>query len=47
MLTNIAGKSYGQIFREFEGTLDLEDVQGSGDVKYHLGTEGTFTAPDG
>ena len=36
-----------QIFREFEGNLDPRSVQGSGDVKYHLGTEGTFTAPDG
>jgi 2-oxoglutarate dehydrogenase E1 component len=46
-LTNIAGKTYGQIFREFEGTQDPRTVQGSGDVKYHLGTEGTFTAGDG
>ncbi|NYD71688.1 2-oxoglutarate dehydrogenase E1 component [Herbiconiux flava] len=47
VLTNIAGKTYGQIFREFEGTQDPRTVQGSGDVKYHLGTEGTFTASDG
>jgi len=47
VLTNIAGKTYGQIFREFEGTQDPKTVQGSGDVKYHLGTEGTFTAADG
>jgi 2-oxoglutarate dehydrogenase E1 component len=47
VLANIVGKSYGQIFREFEGNLDLEAVQGSGDVKYHLGAEGTFRAPDG
>jgi 2-oxoglutarate decarboxylase len=47
VLTNIAGKTYGQIFREFEGTQDPRTVQGSGDVKYHLGTEGTFTAADG
>jgi len=46
-LTNIAGKTYGQVFREFEGTQDPKTVQGSGDVKYHLGTEGTFTALDG
>ena len=44
VLTNIAGKTYGQIFREFEGTQDPKTVQGSGDVKYHLGTEGTFTS---
>jgi 2-oxoglutarate decarboxylase len=47
VLTNIAGKTYGQIFREFEGTQDPRTVQGSGDVKYHLGTEGTFTATSG
>ncbi|MCU1507797.1 MAG: multifunctional oxoglutarate decarboxylase/oxoglutarate dehydrogenase thiamine [Glaciihabitans sp.] len=47
VLTNIAGKTYGQIFREFEGTQDPRTVQGSGDVKYHLGTEGTFTSADG
>jgi len=47
VLTNIAGKTYGQIFREFEGTQDPRSVQGSGDVKYHLGTEGTFTGGNG
>jgi len=47
VLANIAGKTYGQIFREFEGTSDTRSVQGSGDVKYHLGTEGTYTSPGG
>ena len=47
VLANIAGKTYGQIFREFEGTQDPRTVQGSGDVKYHLGTEGTFTSAAG
>ncbi|MET4050793.1 2-oxoglutarate decarboxylase [Frigoribacterium sp. PvP054] len=47
VLTNIAGKTYGQIFREFEGTQDPKTVQGSGDVKYHLGTEGEFTSAVG
>ncbi|WP_026820287.1 multifunctional oxoglutarate decarboxylase/oxoglutarate dehydrogenase thiamine pyrophosphate-binding subunit/dihydrolipoyllysine-residue succinyltransferase subunit [Arthrobacter castelli] len=47
VLTNIAGKTYSQIFREFEGTQDPRSVQGSGDVKYHLGTEGTFTSDNG
>ena len=47
VLTNIAGKSYGQVFREFEGDFGDDEVQGSGDVKYHLGTSGHFTAPDG
>ncbi|MEB0203222.1 multifunctional oxoglutarate decarboxylase/oxoglutarate dehydrogenase thiamine pyrophosphate-binding subunit/dihydrolipoyllysine-residue succinyltransferase subunit [Cryobacterium sp. 10S3] len=47
VLTNIAGKTYGQIFREFEGTQDPRSVQGSGDVKYHLGTEGSFRGNNG
>jgi len=47
VLANIAGKTYGQIFREFEGTQDPRSVQGSGDVKYHLGTEGVFTSAQG
>ncbi|HSE07142.1 MAG TPA: multifunctional oxoglutarate decarboxylase/oxoglutarate dehydrogenase thiamine pyrophosphate-binding subunit/dihydrolipoyllysine-residue succinyltransferase subunit [Nocardioidaceae bacterium] len=44
VLANIVGKSYSQIFREFEGNIDPRTVQGSGDVKYHLGAEGEFTA---
>jgi 2-oxoglutarate decarboxylase len=47
VLANIVGKSYGQIFKEFEGNLDPRSAQGSGDVKYHLGAEGVFQAPDG
>jgi len=47
VLANIVGKSYSQIFREFEGNLDPRSVQGSGDVKYHLGAEGTFTSTTG
>ena len=47
VLTNIAGKTYGQVFREFEGSTDVKGVQGSGDVKYHLGTHGTFTSVQG
>ncbi|WP_343062768.1 multifunctional oxoglutarate decarboxylase/oxoglutarate dehydrogenase thiamine pyrophosphate-binding subunit/dihydrolipoyllysine-residue succinyltransferase subunit [Janibacter cremeus] len=47
VLANLAGKSYAQIFREFEGKLDPKSVQGSGDVKYHLGTAGEFTGEDG
>ncbi|WP_406249665.1 multifunctional oxoglutarate decarboxylase/oxoglutarate dehydrogenase thiamine pyrophosphate-binding subunit/dihydrolipoyllysine-residue succinyltransferase subunit [Microbacterium sp. M] len=46
VLTNIAGKTYGQVFREFEGTQTPGNQRGSGDVKYHLGTEGTFVADD-
>ena len=47
VLANIVGKSYGQIFREFEGNMDPRNLQGTGDVKYHLGAEGTFTALSG
>ncbi|MFC4905953.1 multifunctional oxoglutarate decarboxylase/oxoglutarate dehydrogenase thiamine pyrophosphate-binding subunit/dihydrolipoyllysine-residue succinyltransferase subunit [Actinomadura gamaensis] len=47
VLANIIGKSYGQIFGEFEGNLDPRSAQGSGDVKYHLGAQGDFTAADG
>jgi len=46
VLTNIAGKSYAQVFREFDGGQDPR-AEGSGDVKYHLGTEGTFTSDAG
>ncbi|WP_150463096.1 multifunctional oxoglutarate decarboxylase/oxoglutarate dehydrogenase thiamine pyrophosphate-binding subunit/dihydrolipoyllysine-residue succinyltransferase subunit [Nesterenkonia ebinurensis] len=44
VLTNIAGKTYAQVFREFEGR---DKGTGSGDVKYHLGTRGQFTSDKG
>jgi 2-oxoglutarate dehydrogenase E1 component len=47
VLANIVGKSYGQIFREFEGNIDPKSMHGSGDVKYHLGAEGEFVAAEG
>ena len=47
VLVNIAGKSAGNVFREFEGNIDPRTVQGGGDVKYHLGVEGEFTAGNG
>ena len=47
VLVNTIGKSYGQIFLEFEGALDPASVQGSGDVKYHVGSAGTHTAASG
>jgi 2-oxoglutarate dehydrogenase E1 component len=47
VLANIVGKSYGEIFEEFEGNLDPESVQGSGDVKYHKGATGVFTGRKG
>ena len=47
VLANIAGKSFGQIFREFEGEYAENSVQGSGDVKYHLGTTGSYVSAEG
>lgn len=47
VLANIVGKSYAEIFHEFEDGVDLRSVQGSGDVKYHLGAEGTYRTLDG
>jgi 2-oxoglutarate dehydrogenase E1 component len=47
VLANVAGKSAGQIFQEFQGHYAENQVQGSGDVKYHLGTSGVFTSETG
>ena len=47
VLANIVGKPYAQIFGEFEGNLDPRSAHGDGDVKYHLGADGQFTARDG
>jgi 2-oxoglutarate dehydrogenase E1 component len=47
VLANILGKSYEKMFREFEGDLDPESLDGSGDVKYHLGASGVHTLPGG
>ena len=46
VLTNIFGKSYKQIFSEFEGKEFEEDVF-SGDVKYHLGSSKIIKAESG
>ena len=47
VLSNVLGKSHEAIFSEFEGHVDPATVQGSGDVKYHLGAVGTYTSPSG
>jgi 2-oxoglutarate dehydrogenase E1 component len=47
VLSNIMGKSYEAIFSEFEGHIDPSSVQGSGDVKYHLGMKGKYVSPHG
>jgi 2-oxoglutarate dehydrogenase E1 component len=41
VLANVMGKSYEAIFAEFED-VDPKTVEGSGDVKYHLGARGTY-----
>ncbi len=39
VLANVMGKPYRAIFNEFQGgSFKPDDVEGSGDVKYHLGT---------
>ena len=47
VLANIVGKSMAQVFSEFEGEPDPESVQGSGDVKYHLGASGIHRSTQG
>ncbi len=47
VLANIVGKSFDQIFKEFEGHVDPGTFQGSGDVKYHLGATGKYVSPSG
>jgi 2-oxoglutarate dehydrogenase E1 component len=47
VLTTVVGKPVSQIFAEFEDALDPQSIQGSGDVKYHLGAVGAHEAPDG
>ncbi len=37
VLANIMGKTYEQIFSEFEGTAKPDLTMGDGDVKYHMG----------
>jgi len=44
VLANVVGKSMAQVFSEFDGEPDPESVQGSGDVKYHLGASGVHTS---
>ncbi len=47
VLVNILGKHYRDLFSEFEGAIDSDDIQGSGDVKYHLGFRGKHTSRAG
>ena len=47
VLANIMGKTYEQIFSEFEGTSTPDTTMGSGDVKYHLGFSSVVDTPNG
>jgi 2-oxoglutarate decarboxylase len=52
VLAHNLGRSYDTIFAEFEGASTLEAVTtipqgGTGDVKYHHGTQGSYELPDG
>ncbi len=47
VLANTLGKTYDQIFNEFEGTAILDQSFGDGDVKYHLGFSSQLTLPTG
>ena len=47
VLVNIVGKAYEKMFREFEVGVEEDSIQGSGDVKYHLGMDDVFTSRHG
>ena len=47
ILANILGKTYEQIFSEFEGTATPDTTMGSGDVKYHLGYSSDIVSASG
>ncbi|MBC8327789.1 MAG: multifunctional oxoglutarate decarboxylase/oxoglutarate dehydrogenase thiamine pyrophosphate-binding subunit/dihydrolipoyllysine-residue succinyltransferase subunit [Planctomycetes bacterium] len=47
VLANILNKSYERIFGEFEAVMLPSSVEGSGDVKYHLGQRGRYQTPEG
>ncbi|TXK21057.1 2-oxoglutarate dehydrogenase E1 component [Pontibacter qinzhouensis] len=47
VLANIMGKTYEQIFSEFEGTAVPDLTYGDGDVKYHMGFSSEVDTPSG
>ncbi|MFN7748418.1 MAG: 2-oxoglutarate dehydrogenase E1 component [Cyclobacteriaceae bacterium] len=47
VLSNILGKTYEQIFTEFEGNVNPDLTMGDGDVKYHLGYASHIETPSG
>ncbi|EAZ79408.1 2-oxoglutarate dehydrogenase E1 component [Algoriphagus machipongonensis] len=46
VLANIMGKTYEQIFSEFEGTAKPDLTMGDGDVKYHMGYSSNIVTPN-
>ena len=47
VLVNVLGKSPEELFEEFEGNYDLDELKGSGDVKYHKGFSADMKTPGG
>ncbi len=47
VLVNLLDKTYQQLFKEFEGAITEDQIQGSGDVKYHLGQIASYQSPSG
>ncbi len=47
VLCNVLNKSYEEVFTEFEGSYDLSQLSGDGDVKYHLGFSSEHTTANG
>jgi 2-oxoglutarate dehydrogenase E1 component len=47
VLVNILGKNPEELFEEFEGNYDLDELRGSGDVKYHKGFSADMKTPGG
>jgi len=47
ILVNIMNKPYQKVFADFEGNIDPGTIQGSGDVKYHLGSKGAYETKNG
>lgn len=47
VLANIIGKSHESILSEFEDIIDPNSIEGSGDVKYHLGAAGKYKTISG
>ncbi|HMN90646.1 MAG TPA: 2-oxoglutarate dehydrogenase E1 component [Saprospiraceae bacterium] len=47
VLANTLGKTYEQIFSEFEGEMPKNQSFGDGDVKYHLGFSSQVATPSG